>query len=1116
MKNRSILFLLRIIFILVILAIILLISFPIWKWHDMPIKYLDAVIIDKTVPIEDYREHKGLMWVLNHNKIYDSKTKESFKYEEDYFGYYPSDGDSYEVEEYKREGTNPQLIYIADTYGVYEDDYQMDDIKGDRSTLIYGGLDSEELTEVKKSLVDGNTIIGEFNTMASPTDRKEREEIEDIFGVQWSGWIGRYYNDMTEGIEVPNWIIENYEEQHESKWEFNTSGFIFVSEYDEVIVLEKDIHIGKSNLLLEFKEPYKKEFGIKKEIPYYYWFEILEPYEESEVLAEYTLDVTDEGKRILQDKGISLTFPAVVRNNRYIYNSYYFAGDFADNNKVGGVNKVYGIEKVKKIFSLDVKGDTEAFYWKCYVPLMNTILEDILYSDKNYKQKQLEIKTVVDFKVPAMVGKDKIQILKNDQWEDFLIKGVNMGIAKPGYFPGETAITKEEYLRWFEYIGEMNANSIRIYTVHPPEFYEAFYEYNEKAEEPLYLFHGVWIEEENLLETQNAFDESNLISFQEAIKDTIDVINGNANIEKVIGHASGVYRYDISQYVIGWIIGIEWDPNMVVNTNEKNKNLEDFNGKYIYTKDASPFEIWLAENMEFTLNYEYENYKWQRPISFTNWVTTDLLTHPSEPSEEEDLVEVNPNHIYSTEKDYSGIFASYHIYPYYPDFLNYEEKYINYVDKDGEKNNYAGYINEMKNVHDMPILVTEFGVPASRGETHENVYNMNQGFNSEKQQGEIDSKLFKNIVDEEMAGGLIFSWQDEWFKRTWNTMDYDDPDRRPYWSNDQTNEQQFGLMSFDPGKEQVIGIDGIVDDWEKAVIDKAFEENLKPINNFDDGYDDGRTIKNLYATSDEKYLYLRIDYKDFGGSIDWTKMNTLILLNTKSNQGNTNIPFNTGIKIEEGCDFIIHLNGKENSRILVDSYYDSFYYNYGEKLNLIPKVENTSIKDNGVFNNIRLALNKEMYIPSQDRVIPFSSYETGKLMYGIGNPNHEDYNSLSDFYYDEDNNEIEIRIPWLLLNFKDPSTRKIMGDLWKEDLSGSEIIDGIDLAVLTFKPDENGNAIVTENITNVTDSMPKPKEGSLRKEDTYLYQWDTWDLPLYHERLKQSYYIVKDLFDSYK
>ena len=81
----------------------------------------------------------------------------------------------------------------------------------------------------------------------------------------------------------------------------------------------------------------------------------------------------------------------------------------------------------------------------------------------------------------------------DDTWTEIPIKGVNMGIAKPGHFPGESAITKEEYLRWFKLIAEMNANTIRVYTLHPPAFYEALAEYNKKHADKLYVFHGVWL-----------------------------------------------------------------------------------------------------------------------------------------------------------------------------------------------------------------------------------------------------------------------------------------------------------------------------------------------------------------------------------------------------------------------------------------------------------------------------------------------------------------------------------------------------------------------------------------------------------------------------------------------
>jgi hypothetical protein len=182
---------------------------------------------------------------------------------------------------------------------------------------------------------------------------------------------------------------------------------------------------------------------------------------------------------------------------------------------------------------------------------------------------------------------------------------------------------------------------------------------------------------------------------------------------------------------------------------------------------------------------------------------------------------------------------------------------------------------------------------------------------------------------------------------------------------------------------------------------------------------------------------------------------------------------------------------------------------------LINKDDLASIKDSGVFNLIRLAINKELYISSQDKTIPFKDYETGKLQFGVGNPENADYDSLSDCYYDEDNNIIEMRIPWALLNFKDPSTKEIMGDIWQSGIEGSEIIDGFNVSVVTYKPDENGNATASGKEVNIADSLPKPENGILKSEKTYFYTWENWELPLTHERLKQSYYILKEVYGLY-
>lgn len=672
---------------------------------------------------------------------------------------------------------------------------------------------------------------------------------------------------------------------------------------------------------------------------------------------------------------------------------------------------------------------------------------------------------------PARIYDGKIEINSAEGFEPVTVKGVNMGMAKPGYFPGEAAITEDEYFRWFEHIGEMNANTVRVYTLHPPGFYSALKDYNKKhPNKPVYIMHGFWVDEVKMHDDLDAYEKKLNNEFDEDMQHIINAVHGNANIPQTPGKAHGKYKDDVSEYVISWILGVEWYPELVVNTNKVHSEAGQFDGEYYSTKDASPFERWLAEKMEFATAYEHKNYESLRPMSFTNWVTTDLLEHPSEDSDE-DLVTVNPNVIY-TEGVMTdvGQFASYHIYPYYPDFLNYEKDYVEYIDHRGEKNNYAGYLNDLHKEHKLPILVAEFGVPGSRGMTHKNPFGWNQGFLSEKEQGEIVTHLFEDIINEDMMGGLVFTWQDEWFKRTWNTMDYDNPDRRPYWSNAQTNEQQFGLLSFDTHK---IGVDGNLDDWKADLL-----------------YEGNNELKSMSMDSDERYLYLKIEHEPgFNGDID-------IPLDIVPKQGNTTV---NGVDSRNAIDFIIQLRDDE-SRVVVDDFYDFFNIQYGHTLEMInpgKKLENNS----GQFNEIHFALNRELYLPDRDETIPFESYETGLLKEGIGNPEHKDYNSLNDYYWDREKGIVEIRIPWMLIGAKDPSQHEFIGNIAEDGLEAKITQDKIKAGV------------IMKDRESVVDSFPSITDYKL--DDFKAFTWEKWDLPPSEERVKQSYDILKDTFSQY-
>jgi hypothetical protein len=665
----------------------------------------------------------------------------------------------------------------------------------------------------------------------------------------------------------------------------------------------------------------------------------------------------------------------------------------------------------------------------------------------------------------SKVDSKSIYVYKNKQWKKEFIKGVNMGVGKPGYFPGEFGVTKEEYLRWFKYIGEMNANTIRVYTILSPDFYDALLEYNESVKNPIYVLQGVWVNEEDIASIMDAHNPKIKDTIKNDIKKTTDIIHGRAILPKNPGHASGSYKSDISKYVIGWILGIEWDPDFVETTMLNNKDYTTYEGTYLYTKDASPFETFLCEVGDYAISYETDTYKMQKPLSFTNWVTTDMLKHPNEPFENEDKVTVNIEHIKSKEGFKPGLFASYHIYPYYPDSMNYQKDYAEYKDSDGKVNTYRAYLQDLIKEHTMPVLVAEFGIPSSRGAAHVNIHTgFNQGNVDEKSQGQRIVSMMNNIYEEDYAGGLVFAWQDEWFKRTWNTMDLDIPERRSYWSNTQTNEQEFGLMAFDPGIEKSISyVDGDVSEWKE---DKAISASK--------GFE-------IFTKSDEKYVYFMIDAKNF----DFESDTVLIPIDTIENQGN-NFSSEFKVNFKRNADFLIIINGKENSRIMVDAYYDSFYYIYGKQLKLIENNNYYEATNSGIFNREYLCLNKQIYLPEDEKTLPLSKYETGALKYGNGNPTNSDYSSLADFIMKD--NKIEIKIPWQLLNVMDPSTKMIMDNLHKDGINPKKVhsfyIEGI---------------LIKDGI-------------EYESSDPGEFIWQPWEEPTYHERLKPSYFILKEAF----
>ena len=608
-----------------------------------------------------------------------------------------------------------------------------------------------------------------------------------------------------------------------------------------------------------------------------------------------------------------------------------------------------------------------------------------------YKQPIFEDERGIRY-ISRVVDKS-FQILDaQGEWQDSFLAGVNIGLGIPGAFPGEYAISYETYFQWFTQIARLGSNTIRVYTPQTPGFYQALYEFNRLAATPLYLLQGVYMDESDVTRYSDVFAPSS-IAIRDMSQDIIDCVNmlhGNAVISEKAGKASGVYRYDVSEYVIGWILGIECEAHLVEGTNLAHPEMTSFVGEYVYAKDVSPFEVFIAQMKELAISYETENYRMQRPVAFSNWPTTDPLKHPNEPSLQEDSAEIDVEKIKATSTFVPGFFASYHVYPYYPEFINYLSG-----DPLTDANPYLAYLKMLVDHHQMPVIISEFGLPTSRGVTHINhLTGFNQGGHSEQSQGEGLISMLNDIHTTGCMGGIVFSWQDEWFKRSWNTMDFDDPDARPLWHNVQSSEVNFGLTAFRAFPS--IQIDGQGDDWKGAAA-------------LGDG---------LLAKWDESYLYLRVEGEDI------LRQKFLIPIDTIAGQGSG---FTGGARFERAADFLLVLDGKENTRLMIDPYYNPDYKLNGEIMFTADELAAFEKTGTGEFRLVRQVISRALTMPLTGQVIPPQLFDTGKLVYGISNPDSEAFNSLGDFYAGD--GFAEIRIPWMLLNFADPSAGEILGNL---------------------------------------------------------------------------------------
>ena len=669
-------------------------------------------------------------------------------------------------------------------------------------------------------------------------------------------------------------------------------------------------------------------------------------------------------------------------------------------------------------------------------------------------------------------------------YQPFTVKGVNMGSGQPGQWSTDYSIDEETYSRWFAAMQEMGANTLRIYTVQSPAFYNAFYAYNKDNPNPLWLIHGVWLNDYILNSHRDAYHEDFYGTFLRNCKTMVDVIHGRQKIKLSYGASSGhgSYLKDISPWVIGYILGVEWEDVTVAYTDEKYRDNPEYNsyhGKYLTTSaDATPFEAMLARVGDGVIAYESARYKQQRLVAFSNWATTDPFVYPENVIQHfQKCARVDVEHILGTAEFLSGQFASYHIYPYYPDYMNYVDNWSVYglnrqkfITETGAVNTYRAYLSMLNNHHSMPVVISEFGVSTGRGIAQlDSNTGRHQGHMSEKDQGYALISCYEDIMSAGSAGGCVFSWQDEWFKRTWNTMHAVNLMHTPYWSDYQTNEQYFGLLSFDPGEEaSVCYVDGDLSEWAAEDVVWQNKEN------------------SLSVKYDERFLYFMID----GGSFDFARDALYMPLDITPKSGSVYCE-NFNLLFDRAADFIVVIDGEDNSRVLVQERYEALRSTYAESAYGMDTYATGNVPDvdSPLFVPINLILQQNIMQETTEVKMQAELFETGKLRRGSANPTSDNFDSLADF--EVNGGCIELKLPWQLLNFADPSRMSVHDDYY----DGNYGIDFISI-----------NELYTGMRTGTGD------EGRIHMTAVPLMGWG--NNVTSHQRLKPSYYMLQSAWSE--
>ena len=702
----------------------------------------------------------------------------------------------------------------------------------------------------------------------------------------------------------------------------------------------------------------------------------------------------------------------------------------------------------------------------------------------------------------------RFEISTAQGWLPFYIQGVNLGVALPGKYPSEFPADSVRYAGWLDTLAAMNANTLRLYTILPPSFYRALRGWNlAHPDRALWLIHGVWTE---LPPRDNFDDRAWKTEFQDEMRRVVDLLHGAVTIPPRPGHAAGRYDADVSRWVLGYIIGREWEPFAVKAYDLANVGRKSFEGRYLRVREGPAMDLWLAQQCDLMLGYESDAYHALRPIAYTNWPTLDPLTHPTESTTleeaswrrrsgrvtdgkklefENDAIGLDANLVDPTSANPAGWFASYHAYPYYPDFMLLDPGYQHARSSEGPSS-YFGYLRELvAHYPQIPTVISEYGVPSSRGNAHLHPLGWSHGGHDERAMAAIDTRLTREIRESGAAGSILFAWLDEWFKKNWVVIDYEIPlDNTRLWHNVMDAEQNYGILGQYAGDSRSTPIlGGDPGRWRDLPV-------------LESGAGEGRALRRIRAGADESFVYLVVELSP--GRFPWNTQGIQLAIDTyQPLVGQHRLP-RTEVRSEIGFEFLIDLPDPRSGRMLVTPDYNRHASRLDpatgdDRGRFYQRPVITRNRDDGQFDSLFVITNRARF-GRDGTFFPASGYDRGRLLHAT-----EAASTLADWYLDEKAGLLELRIPWDLLNVTDPSTRTLLSDPNTEGDFGTVTAEDFHVGVLLYR---KGSKLA------IVGALPAMERGIWPAKLFHGWRWPGWTEPRSYARLKPVYDSIKTLW----